>query len=53
MKKKKNGGQSKNVIFEIDNLRNKYSEENDEDKLKFLDKFNDFVMSIQKKYENT
>ncbi len=43
----------KECYFEIDNLRNKYSEENDEDKLKFLDQFNDFVMSIQKKYENT
>ena len=43
----------KTLSREIDNLRNKYSEENDEDKLKFLDQFNDFVMSIQKKYENT
>ena len=25
---------------------------NDEEKLKFLDEFNEFVMSIQKKYEN-
>ena len=39
--------------FEIDNLRNKYSEENDEEKLKFLDQLNDFVMLIQKKYENS
>ena len=37
---------------EIDNLRDKYSDENDEEKLKFLDDLNDYVMSIQKKYEN-
>ncbi len=37
---------------EIDTLRDKYSNENDEEKLKFLDQLNDFVMSIQKKYEN-
>ena len=36
----------------IDNLRDKYSDQNDEEKLKFLDEFNEFVMSIQKKYEN-
>ena len=28
------------------------SDENDEEKLKFLDELNEFVMSIQKKYEN-
>ena len=32
---------------------NKYSDENDQDKLKFLDQFNDFVMLIQKRYENS
>ena len=37
---------------EIDTLRDKYSDENDEEKLKFLDELNEFVMSIQKKYEN-
>ena len=37
---------------EIDTLRDKYSDENDEEKLKFLDEFNEFVMSIQQKYEN-
>ena len=37
---------------EIDNLRDKYSDENDEGKLKFLDELNEFVMSIQQKYEN-
>ena len=43
----------KECYFEIDNLRNKYSDENDEEKLKFLDQLNDFIMLIQKKYENT
>jgi exodeoxyribonuclease-1 len=42
----------KECYFEIDNLRDKYSDQNDEEKLKFLDEFNEFVMSIQKKYEN-
>ncbi len=37
---------------EIDTLRDKYSDENDEEKLKFLDDLNEFVMSIQKKYES-
>ena len=37
---------------EIDNLRDKYSDENDEEKLKFLDELNEYVMSIQQKYEN-
>ncbi len=43
----------KEFYFECDNLREKYSNENDETKLKFLDELNEFVMSIQKKYENT
>ena len=42
----------KEFYFECDNLREKYSNENDEKKLKFLDELNEFVMSIQKKYEN-
>ncbi len=42
----------KECFFEIDNLRNKYSDENDDEKMKFLDQLNDFVMSIQQKYEN-
>ena len=42
----------KECFFEIDNLRNKYSDENDGEKMKFLDQLNDFVMSIQQKYEN-
>ena len=37
---------------EIDTLRDKYSDENDEEKLKFLDDLNEYVMSVQKKYEN-
>ena len=42
----------KEFYFECDNLREKYSNENDEEKLKFLDQLNNFVMSIEKKYEN-
>ena len=37
---------------EIDTLRDKYSDENDEDKLKFLDNLNEHIMTIEKKYEN-
>ena len=37
---------------EIDTLRDKYSNENDQEKLKFLDELNDHIMLIQKKYEN-
>ena len=33
---------------EIDTLRDKYTNENDQEKLKFLDELNDYVMSIQK-----
>ncbi len=42
----------KEFYFECDNLRDKYTDENDIEKLKFLDELNEFVMSIQKKYEN-
>jgi exodeoxyribonuclease-1 len=38
---------------EIDTLRDKYSNENDQEKLKFLDELNIHVMSIQKNYENS
>ena len=38
---------------EIDTLREKYSNENDQEKLKFLDELNSHVMLIQKKYENS
>jgi len=42
----------KEFYFECDNLREKYDNENDNEKLKFLDELNIFVMSIQRKYEN-
>ena len=42
----------KEFYFECDNLREKYTNENDQAKLKFLDQLNEFVMSIQKKYES-
>jgi exodeoxyribonuclease-1 len=38
---------------EIDTLRDKYSNENDQEKLKFLDELNTHIMTIQKKYENS
>ena len=37
---------------EIDTLRDKYSDQNDEEKLKFLDELNEYIMLVQKKYEN-
>ena len=37
---------------EIDTLREKYSDQNDEEKLKFLDELNEYIMLLQKKYEN-
>ena len=43
----------KEFYYECDNLRDKYTNENDKEKLKFLDELNEFVMSIQKKYENS
>ena len=39
-------------FMEIDTLRDKYSNENDQAKLKFLDELNIHIMSVQKKYEN-
>jgi len=42
----------KEFYFECDNLRERYTNEKDEKKLKFLDELNNFVMSIEKKYEN-
>ncbi len=42
----------KEFYYECDNLRDKYTNENDKKKLKFLDELNEFVMAIQKKYEN-
>ena len=41
----------KEFYFECDNLREKYSNEKDEVKHKFLDEINEFVEGIQKKYE--
>ena len=38
---------------EIDNLREKYSEENDQEKLKFLNELDEFVENCKKKYENS
>ena len=40
------------LYTEIDTLREKYTNENDEEKLYLLDEFNNYAMSIQKKYEN-
>ena len=41
----------KEFYFECDNLREKYTNEKDEEKLIFLNEINDFVEGIQKKYE--
>ncbi len=41
------------LFTEIDTLRDKYDNENDQEKLKFLDELNEYAMSIQKKYENS
>ena len=41
----------KEFYFECDNLRDKYTNERDEQKLKFLDEINNFVEKIQKRYE--
>ena len=41
----------KEFYFECDNLRDKYTNSKDHDKLKFLDEINEFVEEIQKKYE--
>ena len=40
------------LYTEIDTLREKYTNENDNEKLELLDEFNEYAMSIQKKYEN-
>ena len=41
----------KEFYYECDNLRERYTNEKDEEKLKFLDEINEFVEGIQKKYE--
>ena len=38
---------------EIDFLRNEASNRDDEEELKKLDEINDFIMTIEKKYEST
>ena len=40
------------LYTEIDTLREKYTNENDNEKLALLDEFNEYAMSIQKKYES-
>ncbi len=40
------------LYTEIDTLREKYTNENDNEKLLLLDEFNEYAMSIEKKYEN-
>ncbi len=40
------------LYTEIDTLREKYTNEDDNEKLALLDEFNEYAMSIQKKYEN-
>ena len=40
------------LYTEIDTLREKYTNESDNEKLALLDEFNEYAMSIQKKYEN-
>ncbi len=40
------------LYTEIDTLREKYTNESDIEKLALLDEFNEYAMSIQKKYEN-
>ena len=39
-------------MVEIDTLRDKYTDENDQEKLKFLDDLDQHIQSIQIKYEN-
>ena len=52
LSEKKKNVTCKEFYNECDNLREKYSNDNDEEKLKFLDQLNNFVMSIEKKYQN-
>jgi len=42
----------KEFYYECDNLREKYSNRNDQQRLKFLDELNSYVESIEKKYKN-
>ena len=49
--KKEKWWSCKEFYFECDNLRERYTNEKDEEKLKFLDEINAFVEGNQKKYE--
>jgi len=42
----------KEFYYECDNLREKYTNENDHGRLKFLDELNAFVETVEKKYQN-
>ena len=42
----------KEFYYECDNLRDKFTNESNEESLKFLDQLNNYVMSIEKKYKN-
>ena len=42
----------KEFYHECDNLRDKFTNEGNEQNLKFLDQLNNYVMSIEKKYKN-
>ena len=42
----------KEFYYECDNLRDKFTNESNEENLKFLDQLNNYVMSIEKKYKN-
>ena len=42
----------KEFYHECDNLRDKFTNESNEESLKFLDQLNNYVMSIEKKYKN-
>jgi len=42
----------KEFYNECDNYRQKFSEENDEEKVKFLNELNDYVEGVEKKYQN-
>ena len=42
----------KEFYYECDNLRDKFTNESNEESLKFLDQLNNYVMSIEKKYKS-
>ena len=43
----------KEFYYECDNLREKYTNDNDFEKLKFLDELNTYVENVEKKYKNS